>query len=397
MWNRIKAFKCFLPSVNGWKRIFWASCMMGLLVLAFCWGRWYNLSGATQPQNSIPEGYSQDAVIDGPITLAHASLPVAMIHGTNVTRQELGEYLIARFGPERLKFFVNNRIIERACKERGIVVTDAEVEAQLIDDLQKMNIPSVEAFNSHILKRFGKTLHEFKEDNIRPKLALAKFCRDQVHVTEEDLQKAFEAKYGPKVQCRMIGVLKDEGRAAAEKIWTEVKQHPVLFEQYARKQSNQALAQIGGEIPPIHKHFGDERVEREAFSLAEGEVGSILDMKEGGYIILKCEKILARTLPENALQYKGEKEPESKSLRLTLYHEVFDQKLSQRIPEVFKALESEANPKYWLARKDEISSLAHRINPELQRNVPAVAQPASGVELKSAPPKYLDNAAGLGK
>ena len=41
---------------------------------------------------------------------------VAYIHGTvPVTREELGEYLIARYGHDRLEMFVNRRIIEIAC------------------------------------------------------------------------------------------------------------------------------------------------------------------------------------------------------------------------------------------------------------------------------------------
>src|SRR5581483_2955106 len=53
---------------------------------------------------------------------------VAFIYGsTGITREQLGEYLIARFGPDKVLNLVNKLIIERYCAEHGITVTDAEV------------------------------------------------------------------------------------------------------------------------------------------------------------------------------------------------------------------------------------------------------------------------------
>ncbi len=255
-----------------------------------------------------------------------------------------------------------------ACKKRGITVTDAEVEAQLIDDLKKMNIPSLEAFNTHILKRFGKTLHEYKEDHIRPKLALAKFCRDQVKVTEEDIRKAFESKFGPKVKCRMIVFLKEQGFNQANKVWAEIQKDPTLFEKYARNQAIQTLSASGGVVPPIHKHFGAEHVETEAFSLTRGEISRVLPMKDGTHVILKCDERIPRS--------KNIEELNNESLRLALFHEVFDMKLAKKTPEVFKKLEKEADPQIFLERPNELASMAARINPELKQNIrPVMAQP----------------------
>src|SRR4051812_47422543 len=53
-----------------------------------------------------------------------------------ITRQELGEYLIARYGTEKIELLVNRRVIEVACRARGIEVTAGEVEAALGDDLK---------------------------------------------------------------------------------------------------------------------------------------------------------------------------------------------------------------------------------------------------------------------
>ena len=47
-----------------------------------------------------------------------------------------------------------------------------------------------------------------------------------------------------------------------------------------------------GKIPPIHKHFGDKVLEEAAFSLKAGDVSGLLEMKDGTYVILLCEKHL---------------------------------------------------------------------------------------------------------
>ena len=74
-----------------------------------------------------------------------------------VTREELGEYLIARFG-EKVEHLINHRIIEDACKARGIEVTAKEVEQKLAEDLSDLNIDRaklVEQFQRQSVHLFG--------------------------------------------------------------------------------------------------------------------------------------------------------------------------------------------------------------------------------------------------
>src|SRR5205807_10168435 len=76
-----------------------------------------------------------------------------------------------------------------------------------------------------------------------------------------------------------------------DEIWTELKadKDDAKFKKYAREQFVPSLAANGGEVPPIHKHFGDKRIEDEAFSLQEGEISKILDMSDKTWVILKCD------------------------------------------------------------------------------------------------------------
>src|SRR5262249_7487889 len=134
----------------------------------------------------------------------YARRVVAYIHGNiPITREELGEYLIARVGADKLDLLINKRIIDHACQQKGIQVDDAEVEAALAEDVKGLNVNRAEFVNK-LLKHYNKTLYEWKEDVIRPRLLLTKLCRDRVFVTNDDLLQAFEAYYGEKVDCKMI-------------------------------------------------------------------------------------------------------------------------------------------------------------------------------------------------
>src|SRR5262249_41884702 len=90
--------------------------------------------------------------------------PVAYIFDTiPLTREELGEYLIARHGAEKLEAFVNHRILEHASRQKGITVIDAEVEARLEAELKELGV-SRQEFGERVLKQYHKTLDQWKQD-----------------------------------------------------------------------------------------------------------------------------------------------------------------------------------------------------------------------------------------
>src|SRR5262245_11274195 len=121
---------------------------------------------------------------------------VAFIYGNvPVTREELGEFLIARGGYEKVDLLVNKKIIEVEGYRLNVTVTDTEVRAGLEEDLRGLGIDAKD-FTKHVLPRYGKTLYEWTEDVIKPRLLLTKMCRNQVKVTEEDLKRMFDNKYG---------------------------------------------------------------------------------------------------------------------------------------------------------------------------------------------------------
>jgi hypothetical protein len=333
--------------------------LAGVAALAFFWGR----HGATAQQPGKGHGESsQSGVSDD-----YKRRVVAYIYGNvPITREELGEYLIARLGADRLEFLVNRRIIDMACRAKGITVSDAEVDAQLDEDIKSFggNI-TMKDFVNVILKRYNKTLYEWREDVIRPKLALTKVCRHQIQVTEEDIQKAFEAHFGEKIECRMIVLPAELDLRTKTEIWGRVSKSEEEFDKQASQQFMPALAAQGGKIPPIYKHFGDREIEKAAFALTSpGQVTSLLGMPDNTSVILK----LVRRIPPDTTVKVNDERPK-------LHKEMYEYKLSQAIPVVFKGLRDEARPNLLLRRERDPQDVA-RHRPEVPQGLPSLSGPA---------------------
>ena len=312
--------------------------LVGVGVAAFCWGR----HGAAPRADANPPELGKMSILPASATAAPGTSDynrrvVAYLYGNlAITREELGEYLIARFGAERLAFYIDRKIVEMECAGQGVVVTDGEVDVQFKEHLLASKL-SEQDF-TRLLKERKLSMYEWREDVIRPKLMLAKLVRPTVKVTPQDLQEAFEAKYGPKVQCRMIVLQKDNPHR--NRVWERIRDGGrAAFLAEAKQQFIPDLAAREGEVPPIHRHFGDPKLEEAAFRLKEGEFSGILDMRDGSHVILLCEKHLAA----NATARFEEE-------RMALGRHVEELKLAQAVPAAFQQMKQKANPNLILNR-----------------------------------------------
>lgn len=261
---------------------------------------------------------------------------VAFIGNMPIMREELGEYLIARFGAERLEFMVNRKIVEMEARKHGIGVTDSEVEYRFREELGKFGpVPLTEAeFVKNILGRFKKSLYEWKEDVIRPKLMMEKLVKSQIKVTDQEVADGFEARFGPKVECRMI-VMQPGNSAAVQEMWNKVKNSREQFIAEAKKQYIPALQEKEGLVPPINRHFGDKSIEDWAFKLKVNEVSEPIRMPDGNYVLLMCEKHIPKDVNVRF----------DTAIRMKIHQDIEEIKLAQKIPEVFAKLHQEANPR----------------------------------------------------
>jgi hypothetical protein len=259
---------------------------------------------------------------------------------------------------------VNKRIIDRACQEKGIDVTEAEIDSVLVDDLKSLNMDKKQ-FVDNLLKKYHKSLYEWREDVIRPKLQMKKLAQDRVTVTADDLAKAYEAYYGERVRCQMIMWPKSEMQIAL-KVWDSLRKDPKEFDKLARTQASAPLARVGGQLDPIARHTtGDESLEQMIFSLEKGEVSPVRETPEG-IVVVKC---LGRV--------PADKTKRLEDVRSELEKEVIEKKIVIEIAKVFDELHKKANPKLYLKKPDNDNDYRQAAEQELRNSLGKSANPAA--------------------
>ncbi len=148
-------------------------------------------------------------------------------------------------------------------------------------------------------------------------------------ITEEDIQKGFEANFGERVRC--LAIVLDNHRRATE-VWALARANPTpeYFGELAEKHSIEAESRaLRGQVPPIQRHGGQPLLEEVAFKLTPGELSSIVQVGEK-FIILLCEE---RTTPEQV---------QLAEVRDNIHKDVHEKKLSQAIGNYFQQLRDRA-------------------------------------------------------
>ena len=280
----------------------------------------------------------QPAARPGPTPGELAATPVAFIYGNvPITRQDLGEFLIARGGTDKAELLVNKMIIEHECRQRGVTVTPQEMEAALLSDLAGLTIKR-EDFVKLVLPRYGKTLYEWMEDVIKPRLLLTKLCRHRIKLDKADLDKQFEREYGEKRRVQIIMWPKGDDLKAIEREYGKIRTGQEEFDRAARAMANPSLASVAGHIKPISRHLyaEDPKIEKMAFELKPGEVSQIIQTSQG-FVVMKLHEVI----PPDAKVKREE-------VMARLEKQAMEEKLTEEIPKCFAELKTAAQPKMLL-------------------------------------------------
>ncbi|HEY2785179.1 MAG TPA: hypothetical protein VGJ05_09410 [Fimbriiglobus sp.] len=273
-------------------------------------------------------------------TVSAAQRPIAYVYGNvPITREQLGEFLIARGGYEKVELLVNKVLIERACAEKNIVITPQMMEAALNDDLKGLDLKK-DDFCKFMLPRYGKTFYEWMEDVIKPRLQLGELCKGRVKVSDDDLRIMFEHEYGEQRKIQIIMWPASDPLKAISESYAKLRLSQEEFDRAARAQANPSLAGAEGNVQPVRMHStGDDKVvEREAWKLKEGEISGIIQLggqnesdPKRGWMVMKLHKII----PGDATKI-FEKE------KAALYKDAYAKNLEKEIPVYFKELKEKA-------------------------------------------------------
>lgn len=277
---------------------------------------------------------------------------VGYIYGNvPITREELGDFLIARGGHEKLELLANKKIIEHEANRRGVTVTSVEIRAGLEEDLRGLGIP-LKDFEKHVLPKYNKSLFEWVEDVIKPKLLLTKMCKERVKVTDEDIQKEFENRFGERRAAQIICWNATDLRAAQSQ-WAEARKGDAEFDAVAKLQPDSNLAAAAGRVKPVGRHpeGQDATVVKALYAMKVGEISGILEVPAG----LMCVKCTAIVPPEAGITL-------DEKVKSALSRELYDKRLTTEIPKFFQELKAAAAPNLLLKGPPSAAEFREGVN-----------------------------------
>lgn len=275
------------------------------------------------------QNVSRDKQTVSPNTTAPKTIDVvAVVNGKKLTRQKLAKDCLVRFGEEVLENMVYKQLILMACQEKNIVITQGDVDAEVTRLSQRFRI-SREAYLQTITQRLKTDIGKYYRDVVWPSLALRRLAKDRIELSPEEIKRRMDAKFGPRVQVRMIVL---DNREKASRILAEVKQNPDHFGRIAKNNSvDPSTASMRGMMRPISLNVFEPEVEEAVFQLKPNEVSNIVAINKQ-YLIFKCERhfAAAQLTDQQADYYQKQTENELSEEKLTKAAEEIVKDLQQK-------------------------------------------------------------------
>ncbi len=254
---------------------------------------------------------------------------VAQVNGENITRNQLAQACLDRYGKETLEGYLNKRLIKQACEKHQIVITEELLDKEIERMAKKFGM-SVDRWLTMLQQERNIAPDQYRNEHMWINLALRQLASQEIEVTSEQLAKAFESEFGPKVKVRLIA---HSNLATITELRKQALANPDEFGALAKEHSeDQASASARGLIPPIGKHVGDASLEAEAFSLKEGDISQLVKIANQ-YILMKCEKRIPSTYI--APQFKSDAEAR-------LRDQIRERNLESAAGSIFQRLQAEA-------------------------------------------------------
>jgi foldase protein PrsA len=284
--------------------------------------------GEAQVERAAPAG-------DRAAEAGHSSVsqrqPLARVGRQLISYEEVAQECVERYGKDILDQIINRTIIQQACVDRNITVTEAEVDKEIMTIAQKFKLTPEQWYQMLQAER-NLTPLQYRRDIIWPMLALKRLAGTKISVDQKDIDMAFERDFGPKVKARMI--MLDNFRRANE-VWEQAVKNPQDFERLVQQHSIEPNSKaLGGAIPPIRRHAGNDNLENAAFRLRKGEISPIVQVGpqiQPRFVILLCEGRTEKVVDEL-----------DDELYQQLYVQLMEEKTQEAVASIFDQLKKEA-------------------------------------------------------
>ena len=232
---------------------------------------------------------------------------------------------VKRHGREILRGEISRLLLTNQLKQRNKAVAQSDIDAEVARAADMAGYitndgrPDVEAWLKSILEEEGATIELYVSDAVWPSVALKKLVEDEVEISEEDLQKGFEANYGPRAEVLAI-VLSNQ--RVAQDVFRQARDSlsERTFGELAAKYSVEPVSRSNfGKIPPIRKFGGQPTLEEAAFALLPGEISGVLAWGEQFAILYKQGETKPIVQDFNVVRQELEKEILEKKLRAAMH------------------------------------------------------------------------------
>ncbi len=302
---------------------------------------------------------------------------LATVNGQTISRDELAKLCLQRSGQDVLDSVINKYLIIQACKAQQIAISQKDVDDEIARIATKFNLTT--AMYLKLIEDQRDILPEqYAADVVWPMLALRGLARDKAIVSQQDIDKAYQAEFGTKIQVRMLAV-SDEKKALD--LWQQAKAKPDSFKTLAKQHSEDpASASVEGLLPPIRRLGVDDPIEKVAFSLQPNQISDVFSVANM-FITLQCVRHISANPPSPQ---------QITEIQKGIRQEQEDIKLRELAETIFATL------------REQSSVVKVLGNPELERQYPGVAAminrepiPLATLEsecIKRFGPKVLDGA-----
>ncbi len=283
----------------------------------------------------------------------------AMVNGVKILNREVGEDCISRFGTMMLDTEINRAILMQELKKANLQVTQQDITSEITraaESLGHLNADGTANINDWLnfqTKNDPSKVDFYIEDQVWPTVALKKLVESSVSVTQEDMDKGFEANFGPRVEVLVI-VSRDQREA--QKVWNLASNNKTqkYFGRLASQYSIEPASKNNfGSVPPIARHSGRPKLEEEAFKLAKDEISKVVQVGEY-WITMYC---LGRTDPVVS---------DFDAVKEDLHRDILEKKLNLAMGEAFRQLLGDAQIDNFLAGTSQPGQEAVRTARQLQ-------------------------------
>jgi len=250
----------------------------------------------------------------------------AVIGGESISEQEWVTELKKRYGTNTLLEMLNRKAITLEAKQRGIQVTQDEIDDKLSRQMQGYESP--EAYYGEMQSQFGLSRDDLRIEAVY-RLSLEKIATLDIRVDDREIDRYLEehaADFQPHKQMNLSWI-KLSKVSDAERVMTKLEQGQ-SFEELATTYSVDEFSKdLGGELGWLDEGdpFISEQVMSAVKSLSPGDIAGPISLDEGFAIVYvkgvrtdgetNPKKIREAVREELALQQAGPLDQLEESLR----------------------------------------------------------------------------------